>query len=152
MAGLARSIIEFYNAILHDHIAGQKFLESIHVVPGQTIERVPHRSPIRVQTIFNSAVAHCIITGARSILHDLIIVEVGNHHEKLTLPSFRGPLRYEHMLRPTAPAEIELGQGVSANWSAQIQIPESPFEWDGDGGFGGIPRNVVITLTNCELK
>lgn len=64
---------------------------------------------------------------------DPVILVVRDHDEQFTLESRCGASRHEHVLWPSAAAEVEALKGGSTCWPVILQIPEGLLEWDGDG-------------------
>lgn len=66
-----------------------------------------------------------------------ILFIIGNHDEQIHRKTLSATLRYEHVLRPSAPAKCEFFKGLEilVSWSVLFQVTESCLERDGYSRF-----------------
>lgn len=131
---------------LDGHVGRQERRQSVHSGARQPVKRIAHRLLVRIEPIAHATVGGGIVARSDQILHDAILLVVGNHHEQLGGETLGEPLRNEHVRGPPAAAEVErFLLGRSRFRPADVQVAERPLERNRHGGLGRSAPDAVRT-------
>lgn len=77
--------------------------------------------------------------------HSIISV-IGNHNEQLARHAFWRSFGDEHVLWPSATAEVELSEGISSSGSTGVQVTECALEWNRHRRLSGRTFDIIRPL------
>lgn len=131
--------------LAHVHVRQHEIAQPIAAGARQPIKRKAHRPLVRIQTVAHAAERGRIVARADQILIDTIALVLGQHDKQLARHPLRRALGHQHVLRPTAAAEIEGGRlGGADTRTTGVQVAERSLEGNGDGRFVRAARNDVL--------
>lgn len=81
-----------------------------------------------------------------------VVVDVRDHDEQLTVETLGASLRDQQVVRPSAAAEIELGQLSPTLGTRTVQIPVRSLERYGHRGVGSVAGDCVLSLFHWNLS
>lgn len=146
LSSLNRSVVEDDGNLGRSHVGRHESSQVVDALSTHAIERETHRLAVWEEPVADAAIGRRLRALPDQILIDPIFLVVGDHDEEVKLHAGGISLRDQHVLRPSASADVPFFLGHRSGCRAtSIEVPERLLVRNGDGGLGGTSVDGVLT-------